>query len=60
MQTDNSPEDCPDIDSDVLTQCDIQMDNDYMPIDRETIQNNNELRGTRAGHYQIIILIKIV
>ena len=49
MQTDGSPEDRPDIDSDVLTQCDIQMDN-AIPIDQETIQNNSQLRATAQSN----------
>jgi hypothetical protein len=53
MQTDGSPEDDrPDIDSDVLTQRDIQMHNDPMPFDQEIIQNNNQLRATTI-HYLI-------
>lgn len=47
MVTDGCPEeDRPEIDSDVLTQCDIQMDNDTMALDEEIIQNNNQLRAT--------------
>jgi len=47
MQTDGCPEDDrPDTDSDVLTQRDIQMDNDNMTLDQEIIQNNNQLMAT--------------
>jgi hypothetical protein len=51
MQREGSQEeDQSNIDSDVPTQCDTQMDNDPIFVDQETIQNNNQLRATAQSN----------